>query len=73
MTERNKMLYGITTLVETYETMKKLDFSNDILKDIENMVDELMFLVNDKSTRDFLVSHLGIKYDTEKTRYFIDM
>lgn len=65
--ERLKL--GIAKLVETYKVMKKLDFSNVILDDISEMIDDLMGLVEDKDKN--ILLDIGIKYNTETKKYYV--
>lgn len=55
MEQQIKLMLGIWKLKETYIELKKLDFSNDILKDIENDIDDLMGLVENKEIKDYLL------------------
>ena len=55
MEQQTKLMLGIWKLKETYIELKKLDFSNDILKDIENDIDDLMGLVENKEIKDYLL------------------
>ena len=70
MEQQTKLMLGIWELKETYIELKKLDFSNDILQDIENSVDDLMGLVEKGEIRDFLLSN-GIVYNADLDRYSI--
>lgn len=70
MEQQKKLMLGIWELKETYIKLKKLDFSNDILQDIENSVDDLMGLVEEKETRDFLLSN-DIVYNADLDKYSI--
>ena len=70
MEQQKKLMLGIWKLKETYIELKKLDFSNDILQDIENSVDDLMGLVEEKEIRDFLLSN-DIVYNADLDRYSI--
>lgn len=70
MEQQIKLMLGIWELKETYIKLKKLDFSNDILQDIENSVDDLMGLVEEKETRDFLLSN-DIVYNADLDKYSI--
>lgn len=70
MEQQKKLMLGIWKLKETYIELKKLDFSNDILQDIENSVDDLMGLVEEKEIRDFLLSN-DIVYNADLDKYSI--
>lgn len=70
MEQQTKLMLGIWKLKETYIELKKLDFSNDILQDIENSVDDLMGLVEEKEIRDFLLSN-DIVYNADLDKYSI--
>ncbi len=70
MEQQTKLMLGIWKLKETYIELKKLDFSNDILQDIENSVDDLMGLVEKGEIRDFLLSN-DIVYNADLDRYSI--
>ncbi|MCI6457275.1 MAG: hypothetical protein MSA56_06195 [Clostridium sp.] len=70
MEQQTKLMLGIWELKETYIELKKLDFSNDILQDIENSVDDLMGLVEKGEIRDFLLSN-DIVYNADLDRYSI--
>lgn len=70
MEQQKKLMLGIWKLKETYIELKKLDFSNDILQDIENSVDDLMGLVEKGEIRDFLLSN-DIVYNADLDRYSI--
>jgi len=70
MEQQTKLMLGIWKLKETYIELKKLDFSNDILQDIENSVDDLMGLVEKGEIRDFLLSN-DIVYNADLDKYSI--
>lgn len=70
MEQQTKLMLGIWELKEAYIKLKKLDFSNDILQDIENSVDDLMGLVEKGEIRDFLLSN-DIVYNADLDRYSI--
>lgn len=70
MEQQKKLMLGIWELKETYIKLKKLDFSNDILQDIENSVDDLMGLVEEKEIKDFLLSN-DIVYNADLDKYSI--
>lgn len=70
MEQQTKLMLGIWKLKETYIELEKLDFSNDILQDIQGMVDELMGLVEDKNNKDFLLKN-GIVYHNLIDKYSI--
>lgn len=70
MEQQTKLMLGIWKLKETYIELKKLDFSNDILKDIENDIDDLMGLVEKGEIRDFLLSN-DISYNADLDKYYV--
>ena len=70
MEQQKKLMLGIWELKETYIKLKKLGFSNDILQDIENSVDDLMGLVEEKEIKDFLLSN-DIVYNADLDKYSI--
>ena len=70
MKQQIKLMLGIWELKETYIKLKKLDFSNDILQDIKNSVDDLMGLVEKGEIRDFLLSN-DIVYNADLDKYSI--
>jgi hypothetical protein len=64
-----KLMLGILKVKETYQSLKALDFSNDVLNDFQDIVDDLMGLVENKEIKDYLLKE--IKYDAEIDKYFI--
>ena len=64
-----KLMLGILKIKETYQSLKALDFSNDVLNDFQNIVDDLMGLVENKEIKDYLLKE--IKYDAEIDKYSI--
>lgn len=70
MEQQIKLMSGISKLCETYRTLRKLNFSIDVLDDITNLVDDLMGLVEKNEIRDYLLSTEVGKIENEDL-YFI--
>jgi len=64
-----KLMLGILKVKETYKELKHLDFSNDVLNDFQNIVDDLMGLVENKEIKDYLLKE--IQYDAEIDKYYV--
>lgn len=70
MEQQIKLMLGIWELKETYIKLKTLDFSNDILQDINNSIDDLMGLVEKGEIRSFLLSN-DISYNADLDKYYV--
>ena len=70
MEQQIKLMLGIWELKETYIKLKTLDFSNDILQDINNSIDDLMGLVEKEEIRGFLLSN-DISYNADLDKYYV--
>lgn len=69
MEEELKLMLGIVELTNTYKKLKDLNFSGCVLTDVEDMIDDLMGLVENKEIKNFLLK--DIDYDYEKDKFYV--
>lgn len=70
MEQQIALMSGILKLNETYRELKRLNFSNCVLNEIEVIVDDLMGLIENKEIEDYLLS-IEVDYNKDKETYSI--
>lgn len=69
MEQQLKLMLGINELKNTYKQLKNLDFSENILNELGDMIDDLMGLVEIREIKAGLLRDIGYNYETKK--YYI--